>query len=75
MNKTYRVTYELKGVRIIDVTADPNKLPDNFDVLSPQEQDELLYETQVFSVLHTEDIDYGKAVSVLPLRENLRVVQ
>ena len=75
MNKTYRVTYELKGVRIIDVTIDPNKLPDNFDVLSPQEQDELLYETQVFSVLHTEDIDYGKAVSVLPLRENLRVVQ
>jgi hypothetical protein len=75
MNKTYRVTYELKGVRIIDVTADSNKLPDNFDVLSPQEQDELLYETQVFSVLHTEDIDYGKAVSVLPLRENLKVVQ
>jgi len=75
MNKTYRVTYELKGVRIIDVTADSNKLPDNFDVLSPQKQDELLYETQVFSVLHTEDIDYGKAVSVLPLRENLKVVQ
>jgi hypothetical protein len=75
MNKTYRVTYELKGVRIIDVTADSNKLPDNFDVLSPQEQDEWLYETQVFSVLHTEDIDYGKAVSVLPLRENLKVVQ
>lgn len=75
MNKTYRVTYELKGVRIIDVTIDSNKLPDNFNVLSPQEQDELLYETQVFSVLHAEDIDYGKAVSVLPLRENLRVVQ
>lgn len=75
MNKTYRVTYELKGVRIIDVTVDPNKLPDNFDVLSPQEQDELLYESQVFSVLHTEDIDYGKAVSILELRSNLRTVQ
>lgn len=75
MKQTYRVTYELKGVRIIDVTADSNKLPDNFDVLSPEEQDELLYEAQSYSVLHTEDIDYGKAVSILPLRENLRVVQ
>lgn len=75
MKQTYRVTYELKGVRIIDVTADSSKLPDNFDVLSPEEQDELLYEAQSYSVLHTEDIDYGKAVSILPLRENLRVVQ
>lgn len=75
MNKTYRVTYELKGVRIIDVTVDPNRLPDNFDILSPQEQDELLYESQGYSVLHTEDIDYGKAVSILELRSNLRTVQ
>ena len=75
MKQTYRVSYELKGTRIVDVTVDTNKLPDNFDVLSPEEQDEILYERQESSVLHLEDIDYGKAVSILPLRENLQVVQ
>jgi hypothetical protein len=75
MKRTYRVSYELKGTRIVDVTVDTNKLPQNFNVLSPQEQDEVLYERQEYSVLHLEDIDYGKAVSILPLRENLRVVQ
>ncbi len=75
MNKTYRVTYELKGTRIVDVTVDTNKLPQNFNDLSPEQQDEVLYERQEYSVLHLEDIDYGKAVSILPLRENLRVVQ
>jgi hypothetical protein len=75
MKRTYRVSYELKGTRIVDVTVDTSKLPHNFNVLSPQEQDEVLYERQEYSVLHLEDIDYGKAVSILPLRENLRVVQ
>lgn len=75
MKRTYRVTYELKGARIVDVTVDTNKLPQNFNDLSPEQQDEVLYERQEYSVLHLEDIDYGKAVSILPLRENLRVVQ
>jgi len=75
MKQTYRVSYELKGTRVVDVTVETNKLPDNFNVLSPEEQDEVLYERQEYSVLHLEDIDYGKAVSILPLRENLRVVQ
>lgn len=75
MKQTYRVSYELKGTRIIDVTVEANKLPDNFNVLSPEEQDEVLYERQEYSVLYLEDIDYGKAVSIVPLRENLRVVQ
>ena len=75
MKRTYRVSYELKGTRVVDVTVDTNKLPQNFNDLSPEQQDEVLYERQEYSVLHLEDIDYGKAVSVLPLRENLRVVQ
>jgi hypothetical protein len=70
---THRVTYELKGVRIIDVTT-KGELPDNWDSLKTEEQDEWLYENQEYSVLHTEDIDYGKAVSVIELRSNLRAV-
>lgn len=70
---THRVTYELKGVRIIDVTT-KSELPDNWDSLKTEEQDEWLYENQEYSVLHAEDIDYGKAVSVIELRSDLRVV-
>jgi hypothetical protein len=71
--KTHRVVYELKGVRIIDVNT-KGELPENFNVLSLEEQDEWLYENQEFSVLHTQDIDYGKAVSIIELRRDLRVV-
>lgn len=70
---THRVTYELKGVRIIDVTT-KGELPDNWNSLKTEEQDEWLYENQEYSVLHAEDIDYGKAVSVIELRSNLRAV-
>jgi hypothetical protein len=71
--RTHRVTYELKGVRIIDVTT-KGELPENWDSLKTEEQDEWLYEHQEFSVLHTEDIDYGKAQSIIELRRDLRVV-
>lgn len=71
--KTHRITYELKGVRIVDVTT-KGELPENFNVLSLEEQDEWLYENQEFSVLNTQDIDYGKAVSIIELRRDLRVV-
>ena len=70
---THRVTYELKGVRIIDVTT-KGELPENWNSLKTEEQDEWLYENQEYSVLHAEDIDYGKAVSVIELRSNLKVV-
>lgn len=72
--KKYRVTYEMKGVRIVDVTVPDGALPPDFDALSPDIQDELLYERQEYSVLFTEDVDYGKAVSVVELRSNLRTV-
>ena len=71
--KTYRVAYELKGVRIIDVTI-KGEVPENWDSLTTQQQDEWLYENQEYSVLHTEDIDYGKAQSILELRRTLKVV-
>ena len=39
--KTYRVAYELKGVRIIDVTI-KGEVPENWDSLTTQQQDEAL---------------------------------
>jgi hypothetical protein len=71
--KTHRVTYELKGVRIIDVTTKA-PLPDNWESLKTEEQDEWLYEHQEFSVLVNEDIEYGKASSIIELRRDLRTV-
>ncbi len=62
--KTFRITYELKGVRIIDVVT-KGQLPDNWESLKTEEQDEWLYEHQEYSVLKTEDIDYGKAQSII----------
>ena len=62
--KTHRITYERKGVRIIDVTTKA-PLPDNWESLKTEEQDEWLYEHQDFSVLVTEDIEYGKAAAII----------
>jgi len=75
MNKTYRVSYDIKGVRIVDVTIAEKNIPDNWNELTEQQQDELLYERQQFSVLHLEDIDYGKAQSIVELRSTLGVVK
>ena len=72
--KTFRVSYEIKGTRVVDVTIKDSDLPNDWDSLKSEEQDELLYERQQYAVLHLEDIDYGKAVSVLELRSNLKVV-
>jgi hypothetical protein len=72
--KTYRVSYDIKGVRVVDVTIKEQDIPENWDTLTEQEQDELLYERQQYSVLHLEDVDYGKAQSVLELRSDFKVV-
>ncbi len=71
--ETFRISYEVKGVRIIDVTTKA-PLPDNWESLTLQEQDEWLYEHKYFSVLKTQDLDYGKASSIIKLRRNLRTV-
>jgi hypothetical protein len=72
--KTYRVSYDIKGVRVVDVTIKEQDIPENWDTLTEQEQDELLYERQQYSVLHLEDVDYGKAQSILELRSDFKVV-
>ena len=68
INKQFRVAYEIKGTRIIDVFIKDADLPSDWLRLKPEEQDEWLYSRQEYSVIQHEDIDYGKAVSVLEVR-------
>jgi hypothetical protein len=65
--KQFRVSYEIKGTRVINVFIEDQDLPDNWESLESEKQDEWLYERQNYSVIQFEDIDYGKAVSVLPV--------
>jgi hypothetical protein len=62
--RTFRVSYDIRGVRIVDVSIEDKDIPDNWDSMTEQEQDELLYERQQYSVLYLESFDYGKAVSI-----------
>lgn len=72
--RTFRVTYETKGVRIIDVTT-KHPLPENWDSLKTEEQDEWLYENQEYAVLVNQDNHHGEVNSIIELRQNLRVVK
>jgi len=65
--KQFRVSYEVKGTRVINVFIEDQDLPDNWESLESEKQDEWLYERQNYSVIQFEDIDYGKAISVLPV--------
>ncbi len=46
MVKQYRLTYETKGVRVVDVWVDEKQLPENFDLYDHDKQDEILYSLQ-----------------------------
>lgn len=72
--KTYRVSYDIKGTRIVDVTINEKDIPENWNELTPDKQDEVLYERQQYSVLHLEDIDYGKAESIIEMKHLPEVV-
>lgn len=65
--KQFRVTYDIKGTRVINVFIEDQDLPSNWNSLDSETQDQWLYERQSYSVIQFEDIDYGKAVSVLPV--------
>lgn len=72
--KTYRVSYDIKGTRIVDVTINEKDIPENWNELTRDKQDEVLYERQQYSVLHLEDIDYGKAESIIEMKHLPEVV-
>lgn len=71
---TYRVSYKVEGVRIIDVEL-PEGLepPKGFDLWEYNKQDEWLYEHQLGTQVQYEDIHHSEAESVLKVRR-LRAV-
>ena len=44
--KQYRLTYETKGVRVVDVWVKEELLPENFELYDPNKKDEILYYLQ-----------------------------
>jgi hypothetical protein len=74
--KQFSIIYNVKGTRIIDVyLPDGVQLPDNWNSLKTEEQDEFLYTNQSHSVLRTEDIDYGSVFEIWENKDILRVVK
>jgi len=74
--KQFSIIYNIKGTRIIDVyLPDGVQLPDNWNSLKTEEQDEFLYTNQSHSVLRTEDIDYGSVFEIWENKDILRVVK
>lgn len=65
--KVYQVTYEFKGVEVVNVFLDDSvEIPEGFEHWKLQEQDEWLYENQTnFKKLFT-DTTWGNAVNILP---------
>jgi hypothetical protein len=74
--KQFSVIYNVKGTRIVDVyLPDGVELPDNWDSLKTEEQDEFLFTHQSHSVLRTEDLDYGKVFEIWENDISLKVVK
>jgi hypothetical protein len=74
--KQFSVIYNVKGTRIVDVyLPDGIELPDNWDNLGTEEQDEFLFAHQSHSVLRTEDLDYGKVFEIWENDTTLRAVK
>lgn len=64
--KEFLVSYEIKGSRALTVYVEDDKVfPLDWESMSSDAKDEWLYDNGKYSVLKFEDIDYGKAVSVL----------
>lgn len=67
--KEFTVSYDIRGSRVLQVYLEDSKeLPLDWKSMRTEAQDEWLYENSKYSVLKFEDIDYGKAVSVLEVK-------
>ena len=65
--KQYRLTYETKGVRVVDVWVKEELLPENFDLYDHNKQDEILYSLQYRAEEVFQDSHSGQCVNVLPV--------
>jgi hypothetical protein len=66
---TYRISYRVEGVRIVDVELpEGTEPPKGFALWDYDKQDEWLYEHQIGTTTHLEDIHFSQAESVLKVR-------
>ena len=74
--RQFSIIYNVKGTRIVDVFLPDNiELPENWDSLKTEKQDEFLYTYQTHSVLRTEDLNYGDVFEVWENDNKLKVVK
>lgn len=75
MSKVYQVTYEFKGVEVVNVFLDDSvEIPEDFHNWSLIAQDEWLWENQTNSRKLFTDTTWGNAVNILPT-SNLKLVK
>jgi hypothetical protein len=75
MKKQFSVTYEIKGVKIVNVTLPEGEdLPADWDSLTMKQRDEWLYDNQYSAHLIWTDEHEGEAVNILPITHLKAVV-
>ena len=76
MSKQFRVTYETKGVKVVNVwLPEGTEIPTQWGSMTLREQDEWLYETQSEAHLNWSDETEGEVVNILPVAELKAVSQ
>lgn len=75
MKKQFRVTYETKGVKVVNVwLPEGEDLPIDWNFLSNEQKDEWLYEHQDEAHLVWTDEHEGQCVNVLPVTQLKAVI-
>jgi hypothetical protein len=74
MSKQFRVTYETKGVKVVNVwLLEGAEIPAQWGSMTLREQDEWLYDNQAEAHLNWSDETEGEVVNILPVAE-LKVI-
>lgn len=76
VSKQFRVTYETKGVKVVNVWLPKGvEIPAQWGSMTLREQDEWLYENQSEAHLNWSDETEGEVVNILPVAELKAVSQ
>jgi hypothetical protein len=69
MMKEFQISYKVEGVRVVNVwLPEGTELPHIWNAMTPEHQDEWLYEHEGRSEVSYEDIHYSQAEAVLEVR-------
>jgi hypothetical protein len=67
--KQFQISYKVEGVRVVNVwLPEGTDLPHIWNAMTPEHQDEWLYEHEGRSEISYEDIHYSQAEAVLEVR-------